>query len=131
MICAVAVYAQLIPYGNNPETGKYVVSGDARIYCETFGEGPPLLLLHGGYYCYISEFEMYLPELIKNFGVIAVATRGHGKLLNHFLRLIILIPNSRLLILPNSGHVELILSPAMFRDFNIPFLKGQWPCDIS
>jgi pimeloyl-ACP methyl ester carboxylesterase len=34
-----------------------------------------------------------------------------------------LIPNSRLLILPNSGHVSLILQPALLNDFIIPFLK--------
>jgi pimeloyl-ACP methyl ester carboxylesterase len=70
---------QRVPYGDNPKTGKYVTSGDAKIYYEVYGDGPPLLLLHGGYYGYISEFEMYFPDLIKNFKVIAVATRGHGK----------------------------------------------------
>jgi pimeloyl-ACP methyl ester carboxylesterase len=68
-----------VPYGNNSNAGKYVTSGDAKIYYEVYGEGPPLLLLHGGYYGYISEFEMYFPDLIKNFKVIAVATRGHGR----------------------------------------------------
>ena len=71
--------AQVIPYGNNVKAGKYVQSEDAKIYYEVYGKGEPLLLLHGGYYGYISEFEMYLPELIDNFKVIAVATRGHGK----------------------------------------------------
>jgi len=71
--------AQEIPYGNNAEAGKYVQSEDAKIYYEVYGEGEPLLLLHGGYYGYISEFEMYYPYLIDNFKVIAVATRGHGK----------------------------------------------------
>ncbi|MDA3890561.1 MAG: alpha/beta hydrolase [Salinivirgaceae bacterium] len=68
-----------IPYGNNPEVGKFVQSGDAKIYYEVYGSGEPLLLLHGGYYGYISEYYMYLPTLIENFKVIAVATRGHGK----------------------------------------------------
>jgi len=70
---------QSIPYGNNSSAGKYVTSGDAKIYYEVYGDGPPLLLLHGGYYGYISEFEKYFPDLIKNFKVIAVATRGHGR----------------------------------------------------
>jgi pimeloyl-ACP methyl ester carboxylesterase len=64
---------QSIPYGNNSSTGKYVTSGDAY---EVYGDGPPLLLLHGGY---ISEFEKYFSDLIRNFKVIAVATRGHGR----------------------------------------------------
>jgi pimeloyl-ACP methyl ester carboxylesterase len=74
-----ALAQQSVPYGNNPKTGKYVTSGDAKIYYEIYGDGPPLLLLHGGYYGYISEFEKYFPDLTKHFKVIAVATRGHGK----------------------------------------------------
>ena len=72
-------FAQQIPYGNNPETGKYVQTEDAKIYYEVYGEGEPLLLLHGGLYGYISEYSTYLPGLIQNFKVIAVALRGHGK----------------------------------------------------
>ncbi|AYB30075.1 alpha/beta fold hydrolase [Chryseolinea soli] len=77
--CLTSIQAQNIPYGDNPKAGKYVQSGDARIYYEVYGEGPPLLLLHGGYYGYISEYEQYYPDLTKNFKVIAVATRGHGR----------------------------------------------------
>jgi len=80
LVLPVLTFAQQsIPYGNNSKAGKYVTSGDAKIYYEVYGDGPPLLLLHGGYYGYISEFEMYFPDLIKNFKVIAVATRGHGR----------------------------------------------------
>lgn len=79
LTAATVALSQKIPYGNNPQVGKYVQSEDAKIYYEIYGSGPPLLLLHGGYYGYISEFEMYFPELIKHFRVIAVATRGHGK----------------------------------------------------
>ena len=80
ILCSAVLNAQTsVPYGNNPNVGKYVTSGDAKIYYEVYGEGPPLLLLHGGYYGYISEFEKYFPDLIKNFKVIAVATRGHGR----------------------------------------------------
>jgi pimeloyl-ACP methyl ester carboxylesterase len=77
--CLTSIQGQDIPYGDNPKAGKYVQSGDARIYYEVYGDGPPLLLLHGGYYGYISEYEQYYPDLTKNFKVIAVATRGHGR----------------------------------------------------
>lgn len=79
LLVATLFAQQKVPYGDNAKTGKYVTSGDAKIYYEVYGDGPPLLLLHGGYYGYISEFEMYFPDLIKNFKVIAVATRGHGR----------------------------------------------------
>ncbi len=69
----------VIPYGNNPDVGKYLQTEDAKIYYEVYGVGEPLLLLHGGYYGYIDEYSQYLPELSKHFKVIAVGTRGHGK----------------------------------------------------
>lgn len=37
-----------IPYGNNTKAGKYALSGDAKIYYETYGEGVPFVVLHGG-----------------------------------------------------------------------------------
>lgn len=67
------------PYGNNPETGKYVQTKDAKIYYEIYGSGEPLLLIHGSLYGYINEFKGIFPILTKNHKVIAVALRGHGK----------------------------------------------------
>lgn len=72
-------FAQSITYGSNPEAGHYLNVGDAKIYYEVYGEGRPLLLLHGGLYGYIDEFGQYIPELSKHFKVIAIATRGHGR----------------------------------------------------
>lgn len=72
------IYAQ-VPYGNNPAAGKYFNTGDANIYYEVYGSGRPLVLLHGGIYGYISDFESLIPELSKEYMVIAIATRGHGK----------------------------------------------------
>ena len=68
-----------IPYGNNPETGKYVETNDAKIYYEVYGSGEPLLLIHGSLYGYINEFENIIPILTENHKVITVALRGHGK----------------------------------------------------
>ncbi len=36
-----------INYGNNPKTGKYFSTGGIRLYYETYGQGKPLLLIHG------------------------------------------------------------------------------------
>ncbi len=74
------VKGQSVPYGNNPATGNYVkVKDGTRIYYETYGTGKPLVLLHGGLYGEISEYENLIPVLSKNFMVIAIATRGHTK----------------------------------------------------
>jgi pimeloyl-ACP methyl ester carboxylesterase len=72
-------YGQQIPYGNNPEAGKYVTVKGTKIYYETYGSGKPLLLLHGSILGYIDEFSLFIPELSKQFKVIAPALRGHGK----------------------------------------------------
>ena len=68
-----------IPYGNNPNAGKYFDTGDAKLYYEVYGNGDPILMLHGGVYGYINEFEYLIPLLEENHQVICLATRGHGK----------------------------------------------------
>lgn len=68
-----------INYGTNADAGKYVTVKGARIYYETYGSGIPLLLLHGSILGYIDEYAQYIPELSKNYKVIAMALRGHGK----------------------------------------------------
>lgn len=71
--------AKPVPYGNNVKAGKYLTVGDAKLYYEVYGKGKPLVLLHGGVYGYIDEFESFIPRLAENFQVICIATRGHGK----------------------------------------------------
>ncbi|HSJ69794.1 MAG TPA: alpha/beta hydrolase [Anditalea sp.] len=69
----------IVPYGNNPDAGNYVNAGDAKIYYEVYGQGQPLVVLHGGIFG--STFEMFqlIDSLKQNYHVIAVSTRGHGK----------------------------------------------------
>jgi pimeloyl-ACP methyl ester carboxylesterase len=68
-----------INYGNNPAAGKYFDVGDAKIYYEIYGQGKPIVLLHGGVYGYIGEFEPFIKRLSENYQVICIATRAHGK----------------------------------------------------
>lgn len=68
-----------IPYGDNPAAGHYLQVGDAKLYYETYGAGPPLVLIHGGLFGYIDEFSGIIPELGRHHTVIAIALRGHGK----------------------------------------------------
>ena len=68
-----------INYGNNPAAGNYVDVGDAKLYYEVYGSGQPFVLLHGGVYGYIDEFEPFIKTLSDTYKVICVATRGHGK----------------------------------------------------
>lgn len=68
-----------IPYGNNPKAGKYISVGDAKLYYEVYGQGKPIVLLHGGVYGYIDEFAPFIERFSKDHQVICIATRGHGK----------------------------------------------------
>lgn len=68
-----------VAYGDNPKAGRYLNVGDARVYYEVYGQGKPIVLLHGGLFGYINEYEHLIPKLSEKFQVIAIATRGHGK----------------------------------------------------
>lgn len=71
---------QEIPYGNNPKAGNYFkVKDGTKIYYEVYGQGKPIVLLHGGVYGYIDDFEPFLAKLTNQYQVICIATRGHGK----------------------------------------------------
>ena len=68
-----------MPYGNNPKAGHYVQAKDAKIYYEVYGKGQPIVLLHGGLFGSTVEFSDFIDHLKKNYQVIAISTRGHGK----------------------------------------------------
>src|SRR5687768_14848472 len=68
-----------IPYGANPNAGKYANVGDAKIYYEVYGKGQPLVVLHGGIMGSTKEMYQFIDSLSQYYQVIAVSTRGHGK----------------------------------------------------
>ncbi len=68
-----------IPYGNNLKVGKYAQADDAKIYYEIYGKGKPIVILHGGGVATPYDMGVFIDELKKNYKVIAVTTRGHGR----------------------------------------------------
>ncbi|MFN3489570.1 MAG: alpha/beta fold hydrolase [Emticicia sp.] len=68
-----------IPYGNNPITGNYAQTKDAKIYYEVYGEGQPIVLLHGGLFGSSVEMTDFIDKLKNKYQIIAISTRGHGK----------------------------------------------------
>lgn len=79
LIISTIAISQQIEYGNNPSAGHYYDVGNCKIYYEIYGEGKPVVLLHGGVYGYIDEFAPFIEKLSKTYQVICIATRGHGK----------------------------------------------------
>jgi len=67
-----------IPEIPNRVPGSLVDVNGAKIYYETFGEGPPLLLIHGGA-ATIESWFCQIPALAENFKLIVPEARGHGR----------------------------------------------------
>lgn len=67
-----------IPYGNNPATGKYYNIRGFKMYCEVYGQGKPLLIIHGNGGS-INNFVYQIPYFAKNYKVIIADSRAQGK----------------------------------------------------
>ena len=65
-------------YGANASAGKYADINGVKIYYEVYGEGEPLLLLHGNGGS-MAVFSYQIPEFAKHFKVIAVDSRAQGR----------------------------------------------------
>jgi pimeloyl-ACP methyl ester carboxylesterase len=78
LLHGVLATAQPIPYGSNPTAGHYQLVRGVKLYYETYGQGPPLLLIHGNG-DNISAWAKNIPYFAKRYRVIAVDSRAHGK----------------------------------------------------
>ncbi len=70
--------AQQVPYGNNPAAGHVQLVRGIQFYYEVYGEGKPLLMIHGNGGS-ISKFSNNIPYFAERYQVIAVDSRAHGK----------------------------------------------------
>ena len=67
-----------INYGNNPKAGKYYAVRGIHIYCEIYGKGKPLLMIHGNGGS-IDAFSKTIPYFSKHYKVIVADSRAQGK----------------------------------------------------
>jgi pimeloyl-ACP methyl ester carboxylesterase len=58
--------------------GAHIEADGLRVYYEVYGEGEPLLLLHGGT-ATCRSWSSHLPAFIEHFRVFAPDSRGHGR----------------------------------------------------
>jgi pimeloyl-ACP methyl ester carboxylesterase len=70
-----------LPYGNNPDAGRFYQLNGFRMYVEVYGSGEPVLLIHGNGGS-IQAFSQNIPELARHFMVIAADSRSQGKSLD-------------------------------------------------
>jgi pimeloyl-ACP methyl ester carboxylesterase len=61
-----------------PSSKGFAQAKDTKIYYEVYGQGKPLVLLHGAFYTIHMNWDALLPELAKTHKVIALEFQGHG-----------------------------------------------------
>jgi len=62
-----------------PDDSGYAHVNGLRLYWERYGEGPPLVLLHGGMLTIELNFATLIPTLAASHTVIGVEQQGHGR----------------------------------------------------
>jgi pimeloyl-ACP methyl ester carboxylesterase len=61
-----------------PSATGYAPVNGIKVYYEVYGEGQPIVLLHGSYYTIEMNWAQLIPELAKTKKVIAIEMQGHG-----------------------------------------------------
>jgi pimeloyl-ACP methyl ester carboxylesterase len=62
----------------NPTTRNRVKLGDIKVYYEIYGEGQPLILIHGGGGS-TQDWSNQIPVFVQHYQVIALDSRGQGR----------------------------------------------------
>lgn len=63
---------------NNSSNSGYVPVNGIKVYYEVYGEGRPVVLLHGAFMTIEGNWGQLIPELSKTRKVIAIEMQGHG-----------------------------------------------------
>jgi hypothetical protein len=63
---------------NKPAASGYAPVNGIKVYYEVYGEGRPLVLLHGAFWNIDMNWGQLIPELSKTRKVIAIEFQGHG-----------------------------------------------------
>ncbi len=61
-----------------PSNSGYAPVNGIKVYYEVYGEGKPIVLLHGAFYTIDMNWGQLIPELSKTRKVIAIEMQGHG-----------------------------------------------------
>jgi len=79
-IIAMLFFLAIQSYGQTrkPAESGYAPVNGIKIYYEVYGEGKPLVLVHGAFYTIELNWGQLIPELSKTRKVIAIEMQGHG-----------------------------------------------------
>lgn len=64
-----------------PPEGQFAAINGMEMYYESYGEGPPLLLLHG-FFGSTQTWTDFIPEFVRHYRLIVPDLRGHGRSTN-------------------------------------------------
>lgn len=78
VVATASAFAQTPPYGSNKNAGKYYTLRGFKMYCETYGDGQPVLIIHGNGGS-ISNFNSNIPYFSKKYKVIIADSRAQGR----------------------------------------------------
>jgi pimeloyl-ACP methyl ester carboxylesterase len=80
MLLIAIMFAAFLSSGQQikPSNSGYAPVNGIRVYYEVYGEGRPLVLLHGAFYTIDMNWGQLIPELSKTRKVIAIEMQGHG-----------------------------------------------------
>ena len=67
-----------IPYGHNKQAGNFYDIRGFKMYCEIYGDGEPLLIIHGNGGS-IADFTHQIPYFSKKYKVIVADNRAQGQ----------------------------------------------------
>jgi len=94
-----------VPYGNNPAAAHYAKIKGATLYYEEYGQGKPILMIHGGLSS-LSDFAKNIPVLARHYKVIAVDSRGYAKSTNDYDSLSYELLTDDMVQLLNQLHID-------------------------
>ena len=77
-VCALARPPAHIDYGANLAAGGYFQHDGVKLYYEVYGQGPPLLLIHGNG-ASIWSMKYQIAFFARHYRVIAMDSRDHGR----------------------------------------------------
>ncbi|HTD40138.1 MAG TPA: alpha/beta hydrolase [Mucilaginibacter sp.] len=80
LMIAMLFFTAVQSYGQQlkPAASGYAPVNGIKVYYEVYGEGKPLVLLHGAFMTIEMNWGQLIPELSKTRKVIAIEMRGHG-----------------------------------------------------
>lgn len=67
-----------VPYGNNPDAGRYLSHRGFNMYYEIYGTGEPLLVIHGNG-ASLADFKFQIPYFQNHYRVILADSRAQGR----------------------------------------------------